>query len=149
MSDAKHNTAFTAGGHLHNDREEKKCTLLCQQLFQYYGNARFGKKVKREGVVSPNGGALFASPTHTWNEHKRHWSLPARTRVSDARVAALVGSLQLNCASASAYGAAVYPLSVCCQLSGWKLPFQSSDKKAPRPQTFALRGCTAFPPVAS
>lgn len=39
VSDTKHNTAFMAGRHLHNAREEKKCTLLYRQLFQYYGNA--------------------------------------------------------------------------------------------------------------
>lgn len=133
VSDAKHNTAFTAGGHLHNAREEKKCTLLCQQLFQYYGNALFGKKGEAGG-----GGVAqwwsFVCLAHTHSDDVGRCPRVARAHICDACVAALAGSLRGIWASLSAYGAAVYPLSVCCQLSEWKLPFQSSEKKAPGPK---------------
>lgn len=58
----------------------------------------------------------------------------ACAHISDACVATSAESPRGNRASVSAYGVAVYPLSVCCQLSEWKLPFQSCDKKAPRPE---------------
>lgn len=58
VSDSKHNTLFIGGRHLHDARGGKKCTLLYQKLFQYYGNAHF-KRVNCK-FCAACGGALFS-----------------------------------------------------------------------------------------
>lgn len=125
VSDAKHNTAFMASGHLHNASEEKKCTLLCQQLFQYYGNALFRKKVNWGFCVAQWWSFVVLPDTHLdWAQTKL---ISPRVCVCAMSAAARVSARKLRISEC--VQAAVYPLSVCCQLSDWKLLFQMSNKR--------------------
>lgn len=144
MSDAKHNTAFTAGGHLHNAREEKKCTLLCQQLFQYYGNALFGKKVKREGAGVAQRWS-FVCLAHTHLDEVGRCPRVVRAHICDACVAALARSLRGNWASSErVQGGCLSPIGML-PIVRVEAALSEQRQKGPSPQTLALRGYTAFP----
>lgn len=116
VSDTQHNTAFTAARHLHNAREEREVyfivavsvLLLCKCTF---------KKVNF-GLCFATGGALLCPLTQTLAEQEYIRSLPL-----------CAPECMSACVWVHVYGLLFVPLSVCCQLSNWKLLFQISNKR--------------------
>lgn len=105
---------------------KEKCTLLYQQLFQCYGNARLKRWIV--GFVLPVL-QLCCPPWHTLKLSRSEVDLALHVCVCVCAmsVTAWVSARKLcvcECVQAS-----VCPLSVCCQLSDWKLLFQICNKR--------------------
>lgn len=131
VSDTKHNTLFIVGRHLHDAREGKKCTLLYQKLFQYYGNAHL-KRVNWK-FCAASGGALFS-----WHTLRRDSLLVC---ACDERY----------CMGICSEAVCLWMCTVCCLSPIGMLPIVrleaalSIEQQKALSQMFALCRYTAFP----